>query len=621
MKPIVEKTWFYVQTLFKKTQNGLGFLWYLLDRRTGRTKDDYKLLIKQASGNRFPTLKQWKRLPNYLSQSEQLLLKRVFAVMVGVFALLVVNFYWTHSQLIPKSGGSYTEGLVGSPQYVNPVFSWSNDVDRDIIALVFDGLVKQTNSGEYVGDLAESFETNKEKTIYTFHLRKNVKWHDGQDFTANDVIFTVGAIQDPEWRSPLIGQLSGVRVEKTDDYTVQFTLKEPLANALSIMSFGILPEHLWSSVSGASASLNELNKKPVGTGPFVFDTLSKDKKGNVLSMNLIRNPDYYLQKPYLDKIIFKFYGDADSVATALANKNIQGIGTISVVNKDVQATVSKNKDLVFYSLSLPQYVGVFFNGKANDTLKSQQVRQALAYATDKQAVLQAAVGDKGALIEGPILPGYLGFNNETKKYNYDPAAAADLLDKAGWKAQSDGYRKKGSLDLKIKLTTTDSPEYQAAAQIIKESWQRLGIKVELITVSKVRFKQDVIDTRAYEALLFSVISNSSDLTTAWHSRYMSERGSALSILPNKDVDSLLDEARVATDVDSVAKAYTTLQNIFADTVPAIFLYNPIRLYPVSDSIKGLTTKRVSMPADRFIDVENWYTKTKRSFSWNVNNNE
>lgn len=615
MKPIVEKTRFYVHLIINKSASAFKFLWSFIDKRTGRAKDDYDLILTTKTSSRLPSLNQLKRLPKFLSAGEKKIIKRASVVLVLAVLLLIVNFYWNHTSLTPKSGGNYTEGLVGAPQYINPVFSWANDVDRDLIALVFNGLVKQTNSGEYVGDLAENFEVNKERTEYTFFLRKNIKWHDGEEFTADDVVFTAGAIVDPDWRSPLIGQLTGVRVEKIDDYTVQFTFKESLANALSIMSFGVLPEHLWSSVSGSSASLNELNKKPIGTGPFVFDALSKDKKGNILSMTLVKNNDYYLQRPFLDKLVFKFYGDVDSVANALANKNIQGIGTISIINKDVQATVAKNKDLVFYSLSLPQYVGVFFNGKTNEVLKNQQVRQALAYAIDKNAILQASVGDKGVVIDGPVLPGYLGYSNEVKKYNYDPAAASELLDKAGWKRSSDGFRKKGETVLSIKLTTNDSPEYQSAAQNIKDSWQRLGVKVDLVTVNKSRLKQDVIDTRAYEALLFSVISNSSDLTTAWHSRYMSERGSALSVLPNRDIDTLLDEARVATDNEAIVRAYTSLQNLFADTVPAIFLYNPIRLYPVSDSIKGLTTKRVSMPADRFIDVQDWYVKTKRKFSW------
>lgn len=615
MKQIAEKLLFYIQILSNKSKTYLGKLWSMIDLRTSKAINDHRLLLSNSSNKRLPSLKQLYYLPTYLSDKEKILVKRLTGVVLVCLILLAGNFYWSHTKIVPKFGGSYTEGLIGAPQYINPVFSWANDVDRDLISLIFNGLVKQNNAGEYVGDLAERFEVNDEKTVYTFYLRKNIKWHDGQNLTANDIVFTVGAIMDPEWRSPLIGQLSGVRVEKVDDYTVQFTLKEPTVNALALMSFGVLPEHLWANVSGSSAALNELNKKPIGTGPFVFDSLTKDKKGNVLSMALVKNNDYYNQQPYLDKVIFKFYGDSETSATALANKNIQGLGSISVINKEVQSAISKNKDLVFYSLSLPQYVGVFFNTNKNEALKSAQVRQALAYAIDKQVVLETAVGDKGEVIDGPVLPGYLGYTNEQKKYNYNPASATELLDKAGWKKGEDGFRKKGDKLLTIKLTTSDSPEYQSAAQIIKESWQRVGVKVELVTVNKNRFKQDVIDIRAYEGLLFSFISN--DLTSAWHSRYMSDRGSALSVLANKDIDTLLDEARTSTDQEVVSRNYVSLQNIIAETVPAIFLYNPTRLYPVNKKIQGLTTKRVSMPADRFIDIQNWYIKTTRKFFWKL----
>lgn len=618
MKKVAEKLLFYARVSVDKVKIYAGKAWSMVDVRTSKAINDHRLLLNNSTSSRFPSVKQLLYLPKYLSDKEKVLVKRLGFVILACLIMLAGSFYWKHTQIVPKPGGSYIEGLVGAPQYINPVFSWANDVDRDLIALIFNGLVRQNNAGEYVGDLAESFEINEEKTVYTFHLRKNIKWHNGQGLTADDIIFTVGAIMDPEWRSPLIGQLSGVRVEKVDDYTVQFTLKEPTVNALALMSFGVLPEHLWSDVSGSSASLNELNKKPVGTGPFIFDSLTKDKKGNVLSMTLVKNGDYYSQQPYLDKITFKFYGDSETVASALANKNIQGLGTISIINKDVQTVINKNKDLVFYSLSLPQYVGVFFNSNKNEALKSQAVRQALAYAIDKQVVLESAVGDKGEVIDGPVLSGYLGYTNDQKKYNYNPASAGDLLDKAGWKKGDDGFRKKGDTLLSIKLTTSDSPEYQAAAQTIKESWQRAGVKVEIITVNKNRFKQDVIDIRAYEGLLFSIISNNNDLTSAWHSRYMSDRGSALSVLPNRDIDTLLDEARTSTDQEVVSRNYISLQNIIAETVPAIFLYNPTRLYPVNKKIQGLTTKRVSMPADRFIDIQNWYIKTTRKFFWKIN---
>ena len=355
-------------------------------------------LVANLSPKNLPSFSQLKTLPNFLSPKEKSYLK-FFSSIIGLCLLLLVgNFYFGHSRLIPEEGGSYTEGLVGTPQYLNPILSSYNDVDRDLSGLIFNGLLKINAEGVLVPDLAEEYQISPDRLVYTFKLKENVLWHDNQPLTADDVIFTVTGIQDPEWQSQLKSALDNVQVEKLNDYGLRFILKEPVAGFINSLTFGILPEHLWLTIPSANATLAELNKKPVGTGPYQFKSFTKDKNGNIRTIALKRNEKYYGPQPFIEELNFKFYGDFATATEALSNNNIEGL---SLLPKEYQEKIAKNGKIKFYSLSLPQYTAIFFNTRRNEILKDKTVRQALAYAIDRQEILNKSLDQKSTIINGP----------------------------------------------------------------------------------------------------------------------------------------------------------------------------------------------------------------------------
>lgn len=584
------------------------------DKPTLSKKMDQRLVFNLSKKNRkFPTFAQLKALPKFLSGSEKKIINWLTFVIIVCLILLIGNFYYSHTSLVPSKGGSYTEGLVGTPQYVNPLLASYNDVDRDLASLIFNGLLKYNNEGVLVPDLAQEFQISPDGLIYTFKLRQNVLWHDGEPFTADDVVFTIANIQDPAWQSQLKSALGNVQIEKVDEFAIRLILKNPVTNFLNSLTFGILPEHLWLTVPSSNATLAELNKKPVGTGPFKFKALTKDKNGNIRTYTLIRNDNYYLEKPYLDEISFKFYGDFETAAKALANNNIQGLGLLP---KEYLETSQENKNIKFYSLSLPQYTAIFFNTKKSEVSKNIKIRQALAYAINRQAILEQSLDQKGVIINGPILPGFIGYHPENKKYSYDPLAAKNLLDEAGWQIGDDGLRHKGEETLQITLTTVEKVEYTKAVEIIKQNWEAIGVTVTLEIIAKDRIRTDIIEPRNYQSLLFGEIIKS-DPYPFWHSSQIESPGANLAIWANHEVDKVLEEARALTDPEAINKKYVHFQNIIADNVPAIFLYNPIHIYPVDKKIKGITTRRISTPSDRFTRITDWYVKTKHKFSWKI----
>ncbi|MFA6526263.1 MAG: ABC transporter substrate-binding protein [Candidatus Buchananbacteria bacterium] len=562
------------------------------------------------------SLKHIKYLPNFLTSGEKRQANILIIIIAGAGLLLAGNLFFLFTQSVARSGGEYSEGMVGSPRFINPILSQTNSIDSDLSRLIFSSLVAYDKNQELTPDLAESYDISEDQLVYTFKLKNNVKWHDGENFTANDVVFTVASIQDQEFKSPLGRKFRGVVCEKIDDYTVKFTLKEPFAPFISMLTFGILPEHLWYNIPPANADLNELNKKPVGTGPWAVDSFKKDASGIIKSYTLVPNNDYYGKKPYLSKLIFKFYGDNMSAIDALKNKNIDGI---SYLPRELRGELWKHNNIIYHELEQPQYSGVFFNQQKNTLLQSAYIRQALALAINKQKIITQVFGGDAKLLDAPILPG-IDNNPDIVKYEFNAEGAASLLEKNGWMMTStttasgltEQYRTKKGWDLKIVLTVADQPQYIAAANIIKEGWDQIGVKTVLEIVDKTKIVQDNINGRKYEALLFSEnMSSDPDPFAFWHSSQNEYPGANLAIFTNKNVDALLESARKYNNIADRQSKYWEFQKIISSELPVIFLYSPTYTYPQDKAIKGFDVSGISSYSDRFANINEWYVKTKR----------
>ena len=579
-----------------------------------------KRLVLQLSGKKMPTAGQFKHLPRFLSLEEKRTSRALLALLaVSVFAM-GAKFLNDRLMVVPADGGDYVEASVGNPRYVNPLLASSNDADSDIAKLVFSGLMRTNAKGAVVPDLAASYEISADGKTYTFHLRDGVQWHDGKAFTAKDVVATAGYIKDAGWNSPLASQLKGVTVESSDDRTVTFTLSEPFAPFLTVLTFGILPEHLWSQIMPENADRAELNLKPIGTGPFKFKSFTKDTKGAIHTYVLSRNDAYYAGAAHLDTIAFRFYEDFASADDALLKHKVDGLSFLPLDYRDTAAKLPSVND---HALRLPQYVAVFFNEKRNAILRTKGVRQALAMAIDRDAVRTSTGREESVLVNGPILAGFTGFHPDVKKVAYDAGSAAGLLEKAGWKLGADGIRKKQGIDekkkpvetpLEVTITSVDAKEYAAAANAVKKAWEAIGVKVDLDLVPAARMQKDKIRTRDYDALIYGeILGIDPDPFPFWHSSQGDASGLNLSLFSNRRADELLEKARIAPSQDARGPMYKEFQDILAEDVPAVFLYSPEYSYVVSKKIQGIVTESIFTPADRFADVTGWYMHTSRAW--------
>lgn len=425
-------------------------------------------MFAKERGHRIPRPGQLRRLPRLLSGMElQLLRVSVFLFCIGILWLgaTVVRGY---RDQVPAVGGTYREAVVGAPELVNPLFASLNEADRDIVRLVYSGLMRFDAQQRLVPDLAAKVDVSEDERTYTFTLREDVLWHDAEPFTAEDVAFTFSLIQDEVVGSPLYVTFQGVGVEVVDDYTVVFTLEEPFAPFLQSLTVGILPAHYWETIQPERLALTQQNLQPIGTGPYMFSRLAKDATGAVYEYELERYERYHREAPYIETFEFVYYPVYDGEAGAIRALRQQAVDGLHFVPSDLRSQAER-KFISLHTLQLPQYTALFFNEARELALADADVREALAIALDKDRIVREALGGEGNVIEGPILPGFPGFNPELEKVSYDITAANELLDESWPTMTIEEYRALRTSELTEQLLAEKRAQLQAVEMVTSTS--------------------------------------------------------------------------------------------------------------------------------------------------------
>lgn len=612
-----------------------------------------------------PSLPQLLALPRILTLRERLLLMGgVLALVVGV-SLSITSWYRAATVEQPAIGGTYVEGLLGAPRFVNPLFAPANDVDQDLVRLLYAGLFRIDANGAIVPDLATGFTIADDGKKITVKLRDDARWHDGANITADDVLFTIQRIQSAEASSPLRGSFLGVTVARVDEHTVQFTVERPLAVFLSALTVGILPEHLWIDIPPAHLPLAELNLRPIGSGPFLFVGLTKDRRGQIRSYTLERYAGYHDEPPYLERIVFRFAESEMALLDALERREIDGVGALL----PLAGNAVTRSDVVRHAVQLPQTTAVFLNERRQPTLKDVRVRKALSLAVNRATIVAEALGGAGMAIGGPIIPGFAAHASPPEPDAFDPDAAAAILDAAKWERVSTedaiGLRMKqlllerevekkkagakknelaatdderaaiatrvqeelapcaqcrvfpyhrmanGTL-LAIELVIPDAPELVAMAAHLADAWGAVGVHVVQQVVPLERVRGERIPNREYDALLFShILGPDPDPFPFWHSSQVRHPGLNLSYFSNKTIDKLLEDARATLNTEERATKYGEFQERLLEERPAIFLVTPRYTYAVADAVRGMALSQLTQAADRFASVTAWYTDVQR----------
>ncbi len=562
-----------------------------------------------------PSKDQLNYLPHVLSARERVLIILLTITATIGFFLVPLRIYQNYTNINPGYGGSYTEGLIGNPAHINPVLAIVNDVDRDISKLIYPSLMKYNGNGDIDYDLAGSYSVSNDGLSYTFKIRDSAQWQDGKPITSDDVIFTIYAIQNQQYGSPLRLFFQGVQVSKKDSKTVVFSLKNKYAQFINTLTVGILPKHIWENVPPAEFATSEINIKPIGGGPYKFNKIKREQNGTIKSYELTASETYYGGEPYISTLIFKLYPSEDELLKAYNSGAIEGMSSISSNKVSLLRFAGK---LNIKQIKLPRYFSIFYNQGKNPALSDPNVRKALELAIDRQKIIKEVLLGYAKPVTGPLLPGILSQQESAGDYN--PDQAKSILDQAGWIIKdNDQFRKKVSTSknkedsqLEIEITTSNWEELVTVIQKVKEQWEAIGIKVTVRSLSLAEVQQS-IKNRDYQALFYGEhLDVDPDPFRYWHSSEKRDPGLNLALFDNKKADQILEEARQTLDPNARSSRYADFSDLVEQERPALFIYSDLYLYPQPLKIKGNETTLIEDRANRFDSITSWYINTSRS---------
>ncbi len=498
----------------------------------------------------------------------------------------------------------YTEGVVGEIKRLNPVFTEFNEVDADISSLIFSGLVRYDPvSGEFQEDLA-THTLSEDKLTYTFTLKNDLYWHDGQAVTAEDVFFTYhDVIQNDDFNNPVLkSNFNGVEIQMTDSRTVTFTLGSPNSFFYTGLSVGILPKHILKDVPANALETDSFNNNPVGTGPYMVNSTYEFKQDGSITLDLIKSPVYYGEEPKIGSIRFVAF---PSMADLVENRSVWN--GAARIRQSVLDEINRD-DLVPYRYELPQYTALFFNTDSPKLAKNK-IRLGLSKAIDKQEILDA-IGYQ-AQIDTPLLE----LNQSEWVHQFDLEQAQGGIFDAGWKLGEGDTVRKNSEGESLTLTlvrrdfSQENPMQEEISNKTAELLQRqlgvVGVEV-LIETYPLEELQDIIHERKYDLLLYGQsLGYNLDIFSYWHSSQVTEGGLNLSNYQNPSADFTIERIRQTFDPAEKADLLNSLADIISKDMPAVFLYTPSYYYLVDAKVTGIEMKKILLPKDRFANISLW----------------
>lgn len=478
-------------------------------------------------------------------------------------------------------GDALVEGSIGEPTILVPMLA-GDSASHEVAGMMFNGLVKYDTDLSVIGDLAESWDVSKDGLTITFHLRKGVRWTDGVEFTADDVMFGYKTIIDKKTPTAYSEDFLQVKkAEVVDKYTFRVTYDKPFAPALT--SWGglvILPKHL---LEGKDITKTDFGRNPIGLGQY---KLTKWVPGQELVLD--SNHDYFEGRPYIDRFIYRIIPDR---ATMFLELQTGGVDMMDLT--PIQYTKQTETDFFrdnFQKFRFPQFAYTYmgFNLKL-PFFKDKRVRQAIAYAIDKNEIVDVILFGLGSPATGPYVPNTWPYNPYVKEYKYDPDKAKQLLKEAGWEPNSEGILEKDGRPFEFTIRTNMGNTLRMnTATIIQWRLAKIGIKVKIEAIEWSTFVNEFIDKRRFEAVILGwSIGLDPDQYDIWYSGKTKEKEFNFVSYNNPEVDRLLEEGRRTFDIKKRKKAYDRIQEILADELPYIFLYVPDATPIVHGKFKGI----------------------------------
>jgi peptide/nickel transport system substrate-binding protein len=535
----------------------------------------------------------------------------LFLIMIFAGVIQIRNLSVYYETLKPVPGGFFTEGMVGNFTNANPLYA-TGAADTAISRLVFSGLFKYNSDNRLTGDLAKDYSLSDNQMRYSVHLRHNLKWHDGQPVTADDVVYTYKTIQNIEAQSPLYSSWQSITVSKQDGYTVNFDLPNPLSAFPYSLTNGIVPAHLLQNTPDEQLRSLPFNTNPVGTGPFVWkfiDVAGASSDTREQRISLSANKEYHGGAPKLDGFNVIIFTDEKHMIAAFQAKQITAMNGLE--NKPSELV--KDKTAISHTTPLTVAVMAFFNN-SKVPLNNATVRRALVESVDRTKI-SGLLNQPVQLVNSPILKGQLGYDSTLVGPPYNLADANQILDKDGWAKSDDGFRKKGNQPLSLLLSAPDTTSYTKVAKFLQNQWSQLGVKLTVSYYDNADLQTSIVGNHDYDILLDGInIGVDPDVYAYWDSSQASITSQGhlnLSEYKSTAADQAIEAGRTRADPAIRTVKYKAFLTQWTKDLPALGLYQPNYLYITRGQVFNYERRSANTAADRYYNVENWMIRQKR----------
>lgn len=512
---------------------------------------------------------------------------KIWLLIIGLSLMVGCGTTSTKSVNDKTTNNSAEQVLVyGSNDYeqINPAIKEHGEIN----SLIFNGLTAHDKDNKVVPALAESWEFDDKSNTYLFKLRKDVKWHDGKEFTAEDVKFTIEAIQDEKNQSEIASNYEDiVEVRIKDKYTVEIVLKAANIAMLDYLTVGMLPKHL---LEGKDITTDSFNQNPIGTGPFKFEKWDRGQ-----SITLIKNKEYFKKEPKLDKVVFKIVEDSKAKVMQLKAGELD---LAQITPKDIDV-FKDNQDYTVNVMKTADYRGIMYNFNASLFKENKELPNALSYAIDRQAIVDSVLLGHGEKAYSPLQMG--PYNNSTiEKFEYNPEKAKNELERLGWKKDDKGIYEKAGKKLSFEIVCGEGDQVRIdMANICSQQLKAIGVDAKVVVNAK-------IDWANQDSYLIGWGSQF-DPDDHTYKVFGTGKGANYNAYSNLKIDEILQKARETDNEEERIKLYKEFQEEMVKEMPYTFISYIDAIYVGKSGIKGLTKETVlgHHGVGIFWNIEEW----------------
>ena len=520
---------------------------------------------------------------------------------------------------------TYREGVIGVPASITPVTARTRS-ERTLVGLIFGGLVRLGPGGGFEPDLAKSWTTDDSGTVWTFRIRDDATWQDGEPVTADDVVFTVEALKSPDAVGAMASSWAEVEVAALDELTVQLTLQTPIAGFLAATTQPLLPAHLLADVPFADLATHEFATLPVGTGPYVLAELDDERAvlvptallpppveepATTPSLDPLGTPAPAATPsrpvPYLERIEIHFFDDAEALAAALQSGVVDGAAGLPAGAVDALEATDHIERVAYPTTTLS---AVLLNQRpVHRELRDARVRKGLLAALDRGALVSTVLGGDARRADTLVPPGSWAYDpGSAAPVTFDRKQATTLLKDAGWKLADKAWTApRGKEPYRVEVLTVPadaSPRLAATAAFVRDAWTKLGMAVDLVELPAADLVERLRAGTYTAAVVDIAMGLEPDVYPLLASSQVRASGANLSGYQDPGLDTLLEAARAVGTPEERATAWKALLAGLTERQPILPLAWSDEVM-LARGLEGMTPRLIAAPGDRFWDVLAW----------------